>query len=138
MPSSARVILVGHLAADPEKRFLSDGRPMVNIRVPVNDDRKTDHTSWYRVTIFGRDAEFVAERATKGQLVQVIGRLTTGIYEGDKGAKVNLDVVADTVLLLGPAGDKSAAHMAEMGATIYPETQDVVGFRTETNDELPF
>jgi len=115
MPQAANITLVGHLAADPETRYSQGGTAIANLRIPVNDGRPKrdgqgfeEHTSWYRVTLFGKQAEKMAERGHKGMLVQVIGKLSTSIWIPDSGEpRVNLDVEASSFLILERSGAES-------------------------------
>ncbi len=107
MTGLCKVVLVGNLGRDPEKRYTQDGRPVTRFRVAATTRRRerdgewVDHTEWFSVTAFGRQAETVAERATKGMRVYVEGRLELREYETQNGGKgFSLDVTANEVLLL--------------------------------------
>ena len=142
MPSRAHVVLVGHLGSDPEERFTHSGSKVVSLSIGVNDGRKgasgewEDHSSWYRVSVFGRDAEKLAE-ARKGTLVQVTGRLSTSLWEPTDGKKprVNLDVMADSVLLLERSTrDEETAPRKAAAPRQAPRRQET----TDDLEDLPF
>lgn len=108
MPSKAQITLVGHLGSDPETRYTPEGLAIVSVNVPVNDAKKNkdgtwdDHSSWYKVTLFGKQGETFAERAQKGNLVMVTGTLATSIWNPGDGRepRVNLDVRGQEALIL--------------------------------------
>jgi single-strand DNA-binding protein len=109
MAGLCKVTIVGNLGRDPEKRYTQDGRPVTRFSVAATTRRKgrdgewEDHTEWFSVTVFGRQAETLAERLSKGTRVYVEGRLESRQYEMQNGGKgFSLDVVANDVLSLDP------------------------------------
>lgn len=109
MAGLCKVIVVGNLGRDPEKRYTQDGRPVTRFSVAATTRRKAregdweDHTEWFNVTVFGRQAETLAERLMKGTRVYLEGRLESRSYETQNGGKgFSLDVVANEVLSLDP------------------------------------
>src|SRR5947209_14422439 len=107
MAGLCKVILVGNLGRDPEKRYTQDGRPVTRFSLAATargrerDGEWADHTEWFGVTVFGRQAETIAERVTKGTRVYVEGRLESRQYETSNGGKgFALDVIANEVLVL--------------------------------------
>src|SRR5437764_6445191 len=109
MAGLCKVILVGNLGRDPEKRYTQDGRPVTRFSLAATTRRRerdgewADHTEWFGVTVFGRQAETIAERVTKGTRVYVEGRLESRQYETSNGGKgFALDIVANEVLSLDP------------------------------------
>ncbi|MBV9544860.1 MAG: single-stranded DNA-binding protein, partial [Chloroflexi bacterium] len=98
---------MGNLGRDPEKRYTQDGRAITRFSVAATTRRKerdgewADHTEWFNVTVFSRQAETLAERLQKGTRVYVEGRLESRQYETQNGQKgFALDVVANEVLPL--------------------------------------
>jgi single-strand DNA-binding protein len=107
MAGLCKVIVIGNLGRDPEKRYTQDGRPVTRFSVAATTRRRerdgewADHTEWFSVTVFGRQAETLAERITKGTRVYVEGRLESRQYESQNGNKgFSLDVVANEVVVL--------------------------------------
>jgi single-strand DNA-binding protein len=107
MAGLCKVIVIGNLGRDPEKRYTQDGRPVTRFSVAATTRRRerdgewADHTEWFSVTVFGRQAETLAERVTKGVRVYVEGRLESRQYEMQNGNKgFSLDVVANEVIIL--------------------------------------
>ena len=121
MAGLCKVIVIGNLGRDPEKRYTQDGRPVTRFSVAATTRRRerdgewADHTEWFSVTVFGRQAETLAERVTKGTRVYVEGRLESRQYETQNGGKgFSLDVVANEVIPLDTrqreGGDFGAAE----------------------------
>lgn len=101
-----RVTVEGRLVADPELRFAPSGVAVGNFRL-VASDRKKDEASgewvdtktlWLRVTCFKQVAENVAESLEKGDLVTVVGKLSTDEWEDKEGNKRSAtSLIADSV-----------------------------------------
>jgi primosomal replication protein N len=70
-----KVILVGNLGRDPELRYTTQGTPVCSFSMATNERRKDktgemqDHTTWFRVTLWGRQAETASQYLTKGRPV---------------------------------------------------------------------
>jgi single-strand DNA-binding protein len=122
MAGLCKVIVIGNLGRDPEKRYTQDGRPVTRFSVAATTRRRErdgewgDHTEWFSVTTFGRVAETMAERATKGTRVYVEGRLESRQYETQSGTKgFSLDVVANEVIVLA---DRQRAEGGDFGSSV--------------------
>ena len=114
MSSVNKVILIGHLGADPELRD-GRGQPVCNLRIATSeswndkDGQKQERTEWHRVTVWGKQAEHCKKFLEKGRQVYVEGRLQTSSYEQDGIKKYSTEVVAQTVQFLGGKGGGGGA-----------------------------
>jgi single-strand DNA-binding protein len=152
MAGLCKVILVGNLGRDPEKRYTQDGRPVTRFSLAATTRRRerdgewADHTEWFGVTVFGRQAETIAERVAKGTRVYVEGRLESRQYETSNGGKgFALDVIANDVLVLdarqregdagpgGEYGDTAAPARAAQQQHRPPSVDDAADL-----EDLPF
>ena len=77
-----RITLVGNLGADPEMRYLPDGKPVTSFSMATNrkwTNQQTgepgEETVWWRVSIFGPQAEACNQYLSKGRQVLVEGRV---------------------------------------------------------------
>jgi len=121
MASLAKVILVGNLGRDAEVRFTPSGTPLADFSLATNE-RWTDkngtqqeHTQWFRVTVWGKQAEALKPYLTKGKQVYVDGTLRAREYtDRDGNRRTSLDVRATTITLLGRAGDAPASVPEEL------------------------
>ena len=113
-----KVVIVGHIGADPETRFTPSGTAVANFNLATNESRKSsegeyrDHTEWHSCVLFGKRAEFAGEYLKKGQLVYLEGRLQTRSWEDDSGIKKYKTAVAgNEITMLGKkVGTVSASH----------------------------
>ena len=91
MPSVNKVILIGNLGRDPEKRSTTSGLVVANLSIGTSYSttnqqtrERTEVTEWSRVVLFGKTAEFATQYARKGNLVYVEGRLQTRKWEDSR------------------------------------------------------
>ncbi len=146
MAGLCKVSLIGNLGRDPEKRYTQAGRALTRFSVAATTRRRDkdgnwqDHTEWFNVTAFDRQAESLAERLTKGSRVFVEGRLESRTYDGQNGRGFAMDVVASDVVLLD-----SRQRDAEAGADAVAagERPAAAGQSTTSEDsgdleDLPF
>lgn len=77
-----KVIVVGNLGNDPEMRYMADGTAVTNFSIATNrqwTDQATgegrEQTTWYRVSVWGRQAEACNEYLEKGRTALVEGRM---------------------------------------------------------------
>lgn len=111
-----KLILTGNLGNDPEMRYMPDGQAVTNFSVACNrrwNDRVTgeqqEEVTWYRVSVWGRQAEAAHEYLSKGRQVLVEGRLRPDPQTGgprlwtrqDGTIGASYEVVADRVQFLG-------------------------------------
>lgn len=121
MSSVNRVILVGHLGADPEMRYTNNGQAVCNMRIATSeswtdkDGNKQERTEWHSISAWGKQAEFCGQYLAKGRQVYVEGRLQTREYQDKEGITRKVwEVQADRVNGLG-SGGKDGAHGGDAG-----------------------
>ncbi|MEA3442074.1 MAG: single-stranded DNA-binding protein [Chloroflexota bacterium] len=107
MASLSKVILIGNLGSEPEMRFTPDGKPVTSFRMATNRRYTTsagesrEETDWFRITVWGKQAEQCNQFLTKGRQVYVEGRFHARNWEGQDGqTRTSLEVTADRVLFL--------------------------------------
>lgn len=139
MASLAKMILVGNLGRDAELRYTPKGTPVLEFSLATNE-RWTDAvgaqqelTQWFRVTVWGRQAESLKPFLVKGKQVLVEGRFRSREFTDRDGKhRVSLEVRSDQLLLLGARG-----ATPEESATPPPELErEDQGF--ESTDDIPF
>lgn len=131
MSSVNKVILVGNLGADPEKRFLPSGGSVTNLRLATSEVRKNrstgetnEHTEWHRVVLFDRLAEVSAKYLSKGSQIYIEGKLRTRKWQAQDGAeKFMTEVVAEEMQFLGAQRQKIEPTLATRTAvSVVPVT----------------
>jgi single-strand DNA-binding protein len=64
--------ITGRIGQDPVLNYTNGGTPVINLSVANNrqkkngDGEKVSVADWYRITVFGRDAEIISQYAKKG------------------------------------------------------------------------
>jgi single-strand DNA-binding protein len=113
------IIIVGNLGKDPEMRYLPSGQAVTSFNVATNrqytgsDGQPVKETIWFRVSVWGKQAESSNQYLKKGSKVLVEGRLTPDPATGgprlwtrqDGTAAASFEVTAATVRFLSSRGD---------------------------------
>lgn len=98
-----KIILIGNLTADPEKRATQSGISVTSFTIAVNR-RGKEQTDFFRINTWRGLADTCAKFLVKGRKVSVIGELQARTYEAKDGTtRLSLDVSADEVEFLSPA-----------------------------------
>lgn len=114
------VTMQARVVDDPELRFAPSGVAVAKIRCVASSRRKNKDTDewedgdkfWIWVTCFKQMAENVAESVTKGQLINVVGKIKTDEWEDKDGNKRSApSMIADTI---GPALDYDTAKVTKV------------------------
>ncbi|MEA2569265.1 MAG: single-strand DNA-binding protein [Acidobacteriota bacterium] len=104
MRSVNKVILVGHVAADPESAETKTGTrvtfPIATHREHTSDGERQEVTDYHRVVAFGKLGEICAKYLSKGQGVYVEGTLLNRAYEKEGERKYITEIRADEVNML--------------------------------------
>jgi single-strand DNA-binding protein len=96
--------LTGRLTADPDLRT-NDKGSVASLRLAVQRPRKDGEdqgADYVDITVFGRQADTVAQYLAKGRKVAVEGRLHHSEWESDNGRRQKLEVIARNVEFLDP------------------------------------
>ena len=135
-----KVILVGNLGRDPEMRYTPSGQAVTNLSVATNrrytDSSGESHeeTVWFRVSVWGRQAEATNQYLSKGRQVLVEGRLVPDENGNprtwtrqDGSTAASFEVNAQTVRFLGGRAD-GVTFDEGPGAGPAPESVDDIPF----------
>ena len=134
-----KVILVGHLGADPEIRYTADGTAVATFRLATTrrwtnkDGERVDQTEWHRIVAWRRLGEICAQYLAKGKQVYIEGRLQTRSWEDkDDNKRWTTEIIAENMQMLGKAGD--VMDVAEEA----PARQEGPKDETPLDDDIPF
>lgn len=126
-----RIIIIGNLGRDPEMRYTPDGKAVTSFSVATSRKyRDTNETTWFRVTVWGNQAESCNLYLKKGSKVLVEGRLTPDpdsggprVYQRKDGTYgASFELTAMTVRFLTARG----------------ESADIDDNTATEDDEIPF
>jgi single-strand DNA-binding protein len=107
-----KVIIIGHLGADPETRAMPSGSSVANLRIATTESWKDrtsgeqqERTEWHRVALFGRLAEIAGEYLRKGSQVYIEGSLRTRKWQDKQGnERYSTEIVANDMQMMGGRG----------------------------------
>ncbi|CDM64811.1 single-stranded DNA-binding protein [Pyrinomonas methylaliphatogenes] len=134
-----KIIIVGNLGRDPELRYTPQGTPVCNFTVATNERRRNpagdpqDITTWFRVTLWGRQAETAAKYLTKGRPVYVEGRLRVEEWTDREGrARYTLEVQATDLQFIGSRPEEEPFPRAAEDAAEGEEGEAIA------DEDIPF
>jgi single-strand DNA-binding protein len=109
--------ITGRLSADPEIRYTNGGTVVANVSMAVNQlgTKREDNVpaDWFKVTVWGDQAQGFADACHKGDLVKVSGRCKTDTWTSRDG-KQNTDwcITADEWSVVRPFNGGNGAPAA--------------------------
>ena len=121
MASLNKIMLIGNVGSDPEMRYTPNGKAVTSFRMATNyrydgsDGERREETEWFRVSVWGRQAESCNQFLSKGKRVYVEGRLRSRSWEGQDGQmRTSLEVSANRVIFLDKVAPVSLPEEGEL------------------------
>lgn len=149
MASLNKVILIGHLVADPELKQTPNSVSVCSFRIGITrrfaKQGEQAQSDFINIVAWRQQAEFVAKYFRKGTAIQIVGSLQSRDYTDQQGNKRYVtEVVADEVSFVErksdsqpaanqytPAANDAPAYGSAIGES--PKFEEVAG-----DDDLPF
>jgi single-strand DNA-binding protein len=143
------ITIIGRAGRDPEMKYTAGGDPVCSFSLATDrswtgkDGQKQTETTWFRVSVFGKQAEIVNQYLRKGRLALVEGRLVvdpqTGgprVFQGKDGThKASLEIAANTVRFLSSPAEEQTAPAAAPQPPAKPAAKRPAG---GNDDDVPF
>lgn len=144
-----KIVIVGRLGRDPEMRYMPDGTAVTSMNV-ATDRRWTDkatgqpvqETTWFRVSVWGRQAESANQYLSKGSLVLIEGHLRPDPQTGsprlytrqDGSTGSSFELTAENVRFLSGRGDSGGSSSS------YDDSYQGDGGKpaAQEEDDIPF
>lgn len=137
-----QITVVGYLGRDPEMRYTPGGQAVTSFSVATsrnytsNTGQKVDETTWFRISVWGAQAESCNQYLKKGSPVLVVGRLRPDpqsggprIYTRNDGTPgASFEITAQNVRFLSGGRADSGGYQGEM--------ENEMG--GSEDDEIPF
>jgi single-strand DNA-binding protein len=143
-----RLVLVGRLGRDPEMRYTPQGTPVTSFPVATSrryntaDGQQKEETVWFRVSVWGKQAETVNQYINKGSKVLIEGTLVGDENGGprvwtDREGKprASFEVRAYTVRFLDSKREAAGGGQPGNGNSALP---DAGGEEPTLSEDLPF
>ncbi len=149
-----KIVIVGRLGRDPEMRYMPDGTAVTSLSV-ATDRRWTDkatgkpveETTWFRVSVWGRQAETANQYLSKGRMVLIEGHLRPDPQTGgprmftrqDGSTGTSYELFAESFRFLGGREDAGggASYNDEEGSSASPARGGSRPAAQEV-DDIPF
>ncbi len=114
-----KCMIIGNLGRDPEMRYTPNGQAVTQFTVATNRNYRDQQgewqkeTEWFRVVVWGQQAERTAEYLRKGSKVYIEGRIQTRQWEDQSGQKrYTTELIANTVTNLERRPTEEGAEFA--------------------------
>lgn len=137
-----KIILVGNLGRDPELRYTAQGTPVCSFTMATNERKKDkagefqDLTTWFRVSLWGRQAETASQYLTKGRPVYIEGRLRVEDWtDRDGRARYTLEVHATDMQFIGGVRGEESSPSPRAEASSSREDKNTPEI---SDDDIPF
>lgn len=97
-----KAIISGRIVSDPDIKQTSNGKSVISFTVATQRKFKNQNgeyeSDFIRCKAWGGTADFVSKYFSKGEPIELAGRIETGSYENENGDKIyTTEVVADEV-----------------------------------------
>lgn len=140
MPYANQATIMGHIGQQPKLRHFGDGMAVASFTI-ANETRHKKQgewcaiTTWYKVQLFGKQAEWIAE-APKGALVVVMGEIYEDEWTTKDGEqRKTLSINARSAQWVKPKGEHGSASS---GAAQGYDAPQVPSAPSDIGDEPPF
>lgn len=124
-----KCILMGRLTKNPELRHTNNGTAVTSFNIAVDNgygENKT--TDFINCVAWNKTAEFVEKHFTKGQMIALVGRVSTRTWEGQDGRKNYVtEVTVESVSFCGSKNETESTQASGDGFEIL-----------DVPDDLPF
>ncbi len=146
-----KIIIVGNLGRDPELRYTPQGTAVCNFSMATNEKRRDksgemqDVTTWFRITLWNRQAENASKYLQKGGSVYIEGRLKLDEWtDRDGNTRQTLDVTATEMQFLGGRQEGMSAAAGSSSSNQFSDSEpektdsDNAPASADSDDEIPF
>jgi single-strand DNA-binding protein len=135
-----KIIIIGNLGSDPEMKYLPNGTAVTSFSVATSrrwTDTQTGQpvgeTTWFRVSVWGKQAETSNQYLAKGRKVLVEGTLTCDPQTGgpklftkrDGTAGASFEVRAENVKFLSGREEGGSGEAVATGGGSVNEEDDI-------------
>lgn len=143
-----KVILMGRLVRDPERRYTQANVPVTSFTLAIDRGRKGPNgerqTDFIDCVSWGKQGDFVKEWFIKGMMAIVVGRLQSRNWEDRNGNKrVSIEVNTDEVTFGETKKARDHAHGSDPVPELPPVDPDAVvsgadDFAPLDDSDVPF
>lgn len=138
-----KITIVGNLGKDPELRYTPQGTPVCSFSMATTERRKgkdgenEEITTWFKVTMWGRQAETANQYLVKGQSVYIEGRLRMSEWEKDGVTRHTLEVHGTDMQFLGKR-DEGQGERPRSSAPARSSSKNNDSLPGDDDNDIPF
>src|SRR3989339_1874458 len=119
-----KVLLIGRLGQDPEKRVTPGGHSVVSVNLATSErftdkaGNKQERTEWHRLVFWNKLADLVEQYCKKGSQLYVEGSLQTSEWQDKDGSKrYKTEIVCQNLQFLDskPEGQSTGYQKPQSG-----------------------
>lgn len=145
-----KIIVVGNLGRDPELRYTPQGSAVCSFSMATSEKKRDkagdmqDVTTWFKITLWSKQAELASKYLTKGSSVYIEGRLRVEEWTDKEGkVRTSLEVNGSEMQFLsgGSRSDESGSDYGRaddnFGGTSSPG-EKTAGAAAPSDDDIPF
>lgn len=142
--SYQQITVVGNVGKDPEFKYLPSGTAVANFSLAVNEkwndkqsNEQKEKTTWFRIAVYGQQAETVKQYVTKGKQLMVVGTIEGRAYlDNNNQPQASLEVRSQRFVFLGGRNEGGMGAGDEEYAPSYGNNGG--GRGQQTTDDVPF
>jgi single-strand DNA-binding protein len=134
-----KVILIGALGADPEKRITPNNLSVCTFRIAVQRQKSKEKvTDWFNIVTWRTLADNCERFLQKGSKVCIVGQIQTRSYDDKNGAKRYVtEIIADEVEFLDSKPKEQQTTQSQQSADdLFGD--ELAAFEPVDDSELPF
>lgn len=142
-----KIIVIGNLGRDPELRYTPQGNAVCDFSVATNEKRRDKSgelqsvVTWFKITLWNKQAENASKYLTKGSSIYIEGRLRIEEWtDRDGNNRYSLEVNAtDMQFLSGGRNDETGADTnSENSFSNQNNSNNVEPANSPNDDDIPF
>lgn len=139
MASLNKVILIGHMTADPELKQTPGGVSVCSFSIGVSrkytKQGEQAQSDFINIVAWRQQAEFIAKYFRKGRAICICGSIQTRTWTANDGTKrYATEVVAEEISFVDKKSDGDANGVApHYSPDVTPSFEEISG-----DDDLPF
>lgn len=149
-----KVILIGHLGADPEVRYMPNGGAVTSLRIATSEswkDQQTgqtqERTEWHSAVIYRKLAEVAGKYLHKGSKIYVEGSLRTRKWQDKQTGqdRYTTEIIVNEMQMLdranGQHGEDDESNRSTPGkpsASRYESSGKSAPAQDIYDDDVPF
>ncbi|MEO8649718.1 MAG: single-stranded DNA-binding protein [Acidobacteriota bacterium] len=143
-----KITIIGNLGREPELRYTPQGTAVCNFSIATNEKKRDksgemqDVTTWFRVTLWSKQAENAAKYLKKGSSVYIEGRLRVEDWTDREGKeRYTLEVQGSDMQFIGSArSDEFSGESPSEAEFAGPADNSGAAFAQapKNDDDIPF